>query len=135
MKEINRRESPRIEMKLHCHVASPAVWGRCRMLTENVSRSGMLIRWHTAGSPEGDAAGALPSPAAGQILTVEIELPANHGFGQKCIHCQGTVIRVDRGEPESPRVALRVNYMDFRCFHDRLRSIEATQPVANSWMA
>jgi hypothetical protein len=28
-----------------------------------------------------------------------------------------------------------VNYMDFRSFHDRLRSMEALQPVANSWMA
>jgi len=25
--------------------------------------------------------------------------------------------------------------MDFRAFHDRLRVVEATQPVVNSWMA
>ncbi len=75
-------------------------------------------------------------PAIGQIITVEIELPANHGFGQKCIHCQGTVARiVNANEGESPRVALRVNYMDFRAFHDRIRAFETMQPVANSWMA
>jgi hypothetical protein len=28
-----------------------------------------------------------------------------------------------------------VNYMDFRSFHDQLRSMESAQPVVNSWMA
>jgi hypothetical protein len=77
---------------------------------------------------------SMPMPGMGQILTVEIELPANHGFGQKCIHCQGLVMRVS-ADAENPRVALRVNYMDFRSFHDQIRAFEATQPVAKSWMA
>jgi hypothetical protein len=34
-----------------------------------------------------------------------------------------------------PLIALRVNYMDFRSFHDRIRAFEAMRPVANSWMA
>jgi PilZ domain len=128
MKNINRRESPRIDIKLRCHVTSPALWVRGAMYTENISRSGLLIAWRGDGAP-------LPLPAIGQIVTIEIELPANHGFGQKCIHCQGTVTRVSQYEPEIPRVAMRVNYMDFRSFHDRIRSLEALQPVANSWMA
>jgi hypothetical protein len=128
MKNINRRESPRIEIKLRCHVTSPALWVRSSMFTENISRSGVLVAW------SGDG-GRIPVPAAGQIITVEIELPANHGFGQKCIHCQGTVTRIVSGENDAPRVALRVNYMDFRAFHDKLRVLEALQPVANSWMA
>ena len=75
-------------------------------------------------------------PAIGQIVTVEMELPANHGFGQKCIHCQGTVMRVIAIQRRISRViALRVNYMDFRSFHDQIRAFEAMQPVANSWMA
>src|SRR5579872_2234617 len=129
MKNINRRESPRIEIKLRCHVTSPAIWMRTSMYTENISRSGVLVAWC------GDGV-RIPVPAIGQIITVEIELPANHGFGQKCIHCQGTVTRVvSDGDTDGPRVALRVNYMDFRSFHDRLRAMEALQPVANSWMA
>ena len=71
----------------------------------------------------------------GQIVTVEIELPANHGFGQKCIHCQGTVMRMMESAENFPLIALRVNYMDFRSFHDRIRAFEAMRPVANSWMA
>jgi len=128
MRNINRRESPRIEIKLRCHVTSPALWLRSAMSTENISRSGLLVAWRSEG-------GALPLPAIGQIVTVEVELPANHGFGQKCIHCQGAVTRISVTEPENPRVALQVNYMDFRSFHDRIRAMEALQPVANTWMA
>jgi hypothetical protein len=98
------------------------------MYTENISRSGVLIAW------SGDGA-ALPLPSLSQILTLEVELPANHGFGQKCIHCQGTVTRVLPSDAAGTRVALRVNYMDFRSFHDRMRNIQAMQPVANTWMA
>jgi len=98
------------------------------MSTENISRSGLLVAWHTESS-------ALPLPAVGQIVTVEVELPANHGFGQKCIHCQGSVTRISMVEPDNPRVALQVNYMDFRSFHDRIRAMEALQPAASSWMA
>ena len=127
MKNINRRESPRIAIQLRCHVTSPALWVQTAMTTTNISRSGILVAW----SGEGPA---VPVPGLGQIVTVEIELPANHGFGQKCIHCQGTVTRVT-GAPESPNVALRVNYIDFRSFHDRLRVVEALTPVASSWMA
>ena len=128
MKNINRRESPRIDIKLRCHVTSPALWMKAAMHTENISRSGILIAWKGADQ-------SVPLPALGQIITVEIELPANHGFGQKCIHCQGLVMRVGGNDPDCPRVALRVNYMDFRSFHDRIRAYEAMHPVANTWMA
>lgn len=127
MKNINRRESPRIEIQLRCHVMSPAIWMRSAMSTENISRSGVLVVWSGDGP-------TVAVPSVGQIVTVEIELPANHGFGQKCIHCQGTVARVT-GVPENPKVALRVNYIDFRSFHDRIRAVEALTPVASSWMA
>lgn len=128
MKTSNRRENPRIDIRLRCHVTSPALWARGAIYTENISRSGILVAWN------GDGA-ALPPPTLSQILTIEIELPANHGFGQKCIHCQGTVTRVSPSEPDNHLVALRVNYMDFRSLHDRIRSLEAMQPVASSWMA
>ena len=127
MRIANRRESPRIDIKLRCHLTFPALWAQDAVFTENISRSGVLMGWQ---GQEGAA-----RPALGQILTVEIELPANHGFGQKCIHCQGTVIRLAQSESQKVCVALRVNYMDFRSFHDRLLAMEALQPVAKSWMA
>jgi len=98
------------------------------MCTENISRSGLLVAWH------GDAA-SVPLPSIGQILTVEVELPANHGFGKKCIHCQGVVSRISENGSDGPRIALSVNYMDFRSFHDRIRAVEVMMPEATSWMA
>ena len=117
-----------MEINLRCHVTSPALWARSAMYTENISRSGLLIVWRGDGMP-------LPPPTLGQIVTVEVELPANHGFGQKCIHCQGTVMRIAEADGDCPRVALRVNYMDFRSFHDRIRSFESLRPVADCWTA
>ena len=127
MKNINRRESLRIEIKLRCHVSSPALWMQSAMYTENISSS-VLIAWRGVDAE-------LPVPSIGQIVTVEIELPANHGFGQKCIHCQGTVMRIMNSAEHFPLIALRVNYMDFRSFHDQIRAFEAMRPVASSWMA
>ena len=126
MKNINRRESPRIEIQLRCHVTSPALWLRSALYTENISRSGLLVAWQ--GGEQ-----TLPMPSLGQILTLELELPANHGFGQKCIHCQGTVLRVTDSGRGYPIVALRVNYMDFRSFHDRLHVAEDVK--SSAWMA
>lgn len=127
MRNINRRESPRIEIQLWCHVTSPALWTRSAMHTENISRNGMLIAWRGESGP-------LPPPALGQIITIEVELPAHHGFGQKCMHIQGTVLRVSDGNGY-PRVALRVNYMDFRAFHAQLRGAESHEPEPEHWMA
>lgn len=111
MRNINRRESPRIDIRLSCHVTSPAVWLHHATCTENISRHGLLVAFGAAGER-----GSLPR--VGQILTVEIELPVHHGFGQKCIHCQGTVVRVSDPGVDAPRVALSVNYMDFRTFSE-----------------
>ena len=98
------------------------------MYTENISRNGMLVAWRGENGP-------LPPPAQGQIVTIEVELPANHGFGRKCMHIQGTVLRVSESELGFPRVALRVNYMDFRTLHARLRSMEALCAEAQPWLA
>lgn len=128
MKNINRRENPRMDIILPCHVSSPPLWMRSAMFTENISRNGLLIGWR------GDGA-LLPVPAIGQIITIEVELPVYHEFGQKCIHCQGAVVRVTQTYPEFPSVAMRVTYMDFREFHDSLHNLESLQPIANAWMA
>jgi hypothetical protein len=127
MENINRRQSQRIEIKLRCHVSAPALWFPGAMYTENISRGGILIAWLGESAP-------LSPPFLGQSVTVEIELPAGHGFGPRCIHCEGTVARVF--EPgDGPRVALCVNYMDFRSLQDRMRAFESLRPVMNAWMA
>jgi len=76
------------------------------MLTENISRDGMLLRWE-------DSSGRLPN--VGQMLIVEVELPEQAGFEQRCIRCQSTVARVHaESDATFTWVGLRIHAMDFR---------------------
>ncbi len=126
MGHINRRETERMEVKLRCHLTSSLTWPRpVTGETENISRTGILLNCQTPAEAR--------SFAAGDLVTVEIELPANHGFGQKCIHCQGTVVRVDEKGTRTA-VALRVNYMQFREYIRGFSALRSTTPVAPQWM-
>ena len=106
--DINRREASRTDLKLKCHVASARMWPQVlEGYTENISRTGISVVSNGNGRPA-------EMPDVGELVTVEVELPANHGFARKCIHCQATVVRVsDEGE-DAVRLGLSVGYMKFR---------------------
>jgi hypothetical protein len=110
MHYINRRENPRVEVSLKCRVATPGPWAQTSIQTENISRNGLLLRW-------GSAAGELPLPEPGAMLTIDIELPTHHGFGRKCIRCHTSVERITTGN-SAPLVAFTVNYMKFGDYFD-----------------
>jgi hypothetical protein len=74
-----------------------------------MSRSGILVAWN-AGSAEAQ----MPKP--GDLLSIDIELPANHSFGRRCMHCQSVVARVTPGAQGAALVALQVNQMQFRSY-------------------
>ena len=127
MKSINRRETPRIDVKLKCHVSSPRVWSQGFVgTTENISRTGLLILWN--GKDSGSR-----MPRVGDLITMDIELPAHHDFPTKCIHCQGTVVRVSTSENEAPRVALNVNYMKFRDYGRRVAKVRGVEAQLETW--
>ena len=128
MKQINQRQSPRIDIRLHCQVSAPGLCHRASMVTENISRTGILLAWD-GGSP------AAPAPQPGQMVTVDIELPAHHGFGRKCIHCQAAVVRVDPGAAGVARVGLRVNYMKFREFQENIPALEDLPASVGTWLS
>jgi c-di-GMP-binding flagellar brake protein YcgR len=117
MKYINQRESPRIDIRLQCQVSSPGLCRKHRMVTENISRSGLLLVW--APEPEG-----VRLPEVGRVVTVDVELPSSHGFGRKCIHCQAVVVRITKLENDLPRVALSINYMKFRAYRENIAPLE-----------
>lgn len=128
MKHINQRQSPRIDIRLQCQVTSQGLDGPVTMLTENISRTGILVVW--------DAGPGKAAPEVGHLVTVEIELPAHHGFGRKCIHCQAVVVRVWHPEGDCSRVALNVNYMKFRAFRDEMSAVHGYTPAAvGSWVS
>lgn len=71
-----------------------------------MSRSGVLVVWNA-----GDGLASLPKP--GEPLTLDIELPANHNFGRRCMHCNAVVARVAAHNGDL-RVALQINQLQFR---------------------
>jgi hypothetical protein len=103
---MNRRSSTRVAVRLSCHVVWLEGGQRTAMLTENISRDGMLLRWE-------ESSGRLPH--VGEMLIVEVELPEQEGFERRCIRCQTTVARV-HAEPDATFtwVGLRIHAMDFR---------------------
>jgi len=103
---MNRRESPRMDVKLKCHVAPMRTWPQgLSGVTENISRNGVLMMCADGYTGE--------QPRVGEVVTVEIELPENPMFGRKCIHCQATVVRVSGADGQPFRVAFSVNQMKF----------------------
>jgi PilZ domain len=127
MKSINRRETPRIDVKLSCHVSSPRVWSNGFVgVTENISRSGLLLLWN------GEQAGSR-LPRVGDLITMDIELPVHHDFPTKCIHCQGTVVRVSISDKQVPKVALNVNYMKFKDYGGRGANLQNIEAELENW--
>lgn len=114
---MNRRENPRMDVKLKCHVAPMkagprGLWG----VTENISRNGILMLCMA------DRAGE--HPRVGETVTVEIELPENPVFGRKCIHCQATVVRIANDEEQPFRMAFNISQMKFTEYATRVSSYE-----------
>src|SRR6202142_209075 len=104
---MDRRADPRVEVRLPCHVESVKTRSRlCVGLTENMSRSGILVAWSSEGV-------ALELPNPGDLLSVDIELPANHAFGRRCMHCQAVVARVSAGDKGEPLGGAEVNQREF----------------------
>ena len=118
---MDRRADPRVEVKLPCHIAYPRSKSRLFVgVTENMSRGGILVSW----SADRMMAN-LPEP--GDLLTVDIELPANHVFGRRCMHCQATVARVAASDTAGARVALQVNQMQFRSYTNGRHAVAPTR--------
>jgi len=118
---MDRRADPRVEVRLPCHVESVKTRSRlCVGLTENMSRSGILVAWSSEGM-------ALELPNPGDLLSVDIELPANHAFGRRCMHCQAVVARVSAGDKGEPLVAMQVNQMQFRSYTNGRFSAKGAQ--------
>jgi hypothetical protein len=75
--------------------------------TENMSRGDILVLI-AADQANGSV------PCVGDPLIVEIDLPANHTFGRKCMQCQTTVVRIDKSQDGAARLALRIHKMRFQ---------------------
>ncbi len=104
---MDRRLDPRLELQLPCHL--PALGGKSRVLvgvTANISRGGLLVLWNPKE--------AARLPRLGELMQLEVELPANHTYGRKCLYCQATAVRVDPVDGGPITVAFQIHQMRFR---------------------
>jgi hypothetical protein len=105
---LEQRSHERVNLALECRVtAGGKRSGGTMKLVENISRTGILIRWLPSEGPQ-------DVPRAGDTLNIEMALPANHNFDRKCWFCGGTVVRVTKAEDNSPLVAVRISTTKFR---------------------
>lgn len=106
---LEQRSHERVNLALECRVTSGSKRSAGTMkLVENISRTGILIRWLSADGGPQDV------PRPGDTLNIEMALPVNHNFDRKCWFCGGTVVRVTKAEDNSPLVAVRINTTKFR---------------------
>ena len=101
---MDRRTSLRHDLQLICRIGSGRVQAEsARALTENVSRTGILVQWL-----EG-----IPLPKVGGRLTLDVQLPTNPAMGPRVMRCRTSVVRVTSGSGRKHEVALRVHTMRF----------------------
>jgi len=101
---MERRIKSRIDVQLTCCVdAGKAQATPVRAFTENVSRTGMLMRW----------SGTTPLPKVDGKLTLDVLLPENSEFGPRVMRCRTEVARVIQRAEGEHEVALRVLTMRF----------------------
>jgi len=119
---MDRRSKSRIDVQLTCYVGAGKIKGEpMRTLTENVSRTGMLMRWIRD----------VPVPKIDRKLVLDLELPENSEFGPRVMRCRTQVIRVTFQEGKPHEVALRVLSMRFVKTRREIRPSELlAMPVA-----
>ena len=101
---MERRTRSRIDVQLTCSVeGGKAEAAPFHALTENVSRTGILMLW----------AGGAPLPKIDGKLTLDVLLPENSELGPRVMRCRTEVTRIVHRAEGGHEVALRVLSMRF----------------------
>ena len=106
---MNRRTKERLDLRLVCRIGPDKVLSTLGVpaqslgLTQNLSRSGLLMRWLDTVS----------LPHVGSGLTVDIELPADASFGPRLMRCRTTVVRIITDPDALPTVGMRIRNIRF----------------------
>src|ERR1044071_6766554 len=102
---MEQRSYPRFDVNAVCHLSGLGPVPS-QGATENISRNGLLLRLESRHAP-------IALPRIGPIVTVDVELHANHNFGQKYLRCRGAVVRIASALRSPARIALSVSQMEF----------------------
>lgn len=106
--EMDRRTKQRLDLQLVCRVGASKVLSAPAsktkfLVTENFSRSGILLRW----LPE------IPLPAVGGKLTVDVDLPCAPGVAPRLMRCTGEVVRIERTKDSRTNVGIMIGKIRF----------------------
>jgi hypothetical protein len=103
-----QRLKERVSLRLRCFVTTKK-FQQTKLVAEtvDVSRSGIRFRL------DADTSSWNPFEC-GDEARVEVELPAEHSLGRRCIHARGRVVRVEPDGIGGSQVALVFHSADFR---------------------
>ncbi len=119
---MDRRTKERMDVQLTCYIGAGKVAAEpMRAFTENVSRTGMLMRWMDG----------IALPSVDENLTLDIQLPENSEFGSRLMRCDTKVVRITPCNGSAHAVALRVVGMRFIRSKRTRRANLVAMPVAD----
>jgi c-di-GMP-binding flagellar brake protein YcgR len=96
---MDRRIESRLDLQLTCYVGTEKVQAEpLHALTENISRSGLLMRWMEGA----------PLPEIDKKLLLDVRLPENSEFGPRVMRCRSQVVRISKFDGASHAVALKI---------------------------
>jgi len=98
----DRRRGYRFDLRLKCRVSR--LWSKSKAfpgVTENFSRSGILVRFSSVEAVE------LCSNRVSPVKIV-VELPQSPSFPGRCLECMGYVVRIAEADTPAPLVAFEI---------------------------
>lgn len=105
---MERRKRQRVAVELRCYSTTPKIpKTKLAATVKDLSRSGVRFRLDRETS-------AWEPFQIGDATSVEVALPAEHGFGDRCIFGRGKVVRVDQNGSGCMEVAVHFEHADFR---------------------
>jgi hypothetical protein len=104
----DRRQEQRLDVQRPCKVrpaAAPAV--EMTGITENVSRSGMLVKFENSVISD-------LLPAVGEGVRITFDLPRNANFTPRSLECTGRIVRASDKAGDRAELAVEVHTMRIR---------------------
>lgn len=118
---MERRQRFRVNVRLQCQVNVRGQPGHhLSNVTENISRTGMLIRWSQTTSA---------APAVGEPVMVQVGMPPNPLFGQKWMLFRANVVRVSCSRDHGLMIAVAGSPVRFSSVSKRLPALPGSQYV------
>jgi len=114
---MERRRGVRFEIQLTCRLKRLGATEMVDATTLNLGRMGALIR---TVAPPADDTKAMPQ--AGETVQLEVLLPANRQFGQRCLACQAIALRSATEDGKSV-IALQFHRLQVRNVISRFEGV------------